>query len=117
MLDPTAQGNQLVSEAQEYRSAEEFQPFLSERDDAGYLYKIVSNNVIVKFPVVLRAGIDLDKDEVKFGFVLEVTSQAGLASSNKITVPIQINTGVMKLNKTGGNLKSDASAVSLKKKD
>jgi len=33
-----------------------------------FLYKIVANNTIMKFNVVLNKGFDIEKDEVKFGF-------------------------------------------------
>jgi len=39
------------------------------------MYKIVSNNVIMKFPLYLKQDFDIDKDEVKFAFKLVITKK------------------------------------------
>lgn len=36
------------------------------------MYKIVSNNVIMKFQITLNNGFDIEKDDVKFGFNLHI---------------------------------------------
>lgn len=117
-IDPSAQGNQLVTEAKEKRTAEEFAEHLSETQDTKYIYKIVSNNAIIKFKVSIKKEVkfNFDSDEVKFGFNLHVESKRGSKTIN-LSTPVKVNTGPMKMNKTGQNVASAQSSVSLKKGD
>ena len=48
---------------------------LADKADIGYMYKIVSNSNILKFPVTLRENFNVEKDEVKFGFNLHIESR------------------------------------------
>jgi hypothetical protein len=42
--------------------------YISNPADIDFMYKVVANNVIMKFPVYLKQGFNVEKDEVKFGF-------------------------------------------------
>lgn len=84
--------------------------------DFNFMYKIVANNVIMKFPVTLKTGFDIEKDEVKFGFYLTYEMKVSESSKKKIKVPIMINTGKLKINNTGGNYVSSAQSVASAKK-
>jgi len=78
------------------------------------MYKIVSNNVIIKFQVTLNVGFDIEKDDVKFGFNLHIEQKRTSTQTLNIKVPIVINTGKMKINNTGGNVSSAMSVASQK---
>jgi len=78
------------------------------------MYKIVSNNVIMKFQVTLNVGFDIDKDDVKFGFNLHIEQKRTSTQTLNMKVPIVINTGKMKINNTGGNVSSAMSVASQK---
>ena len=80
------------------------------------MYKIVSNNVIMKFPVTLKPGFDVDKDEVKFGFHLHVEQKRSATQSLELKVPIMVNTGKLKINTSGGAYVSSAESVASAKK-
>jgi hypothetical protein len=82
--DPTAQGNLLVTDAKELRTPEEMAPHCNERNDIKFCYKIVSNNVIMKFPVCVNQEYNVEQDDSKFGFMIEVKQGAG----EGIKVPI-----------------------------
>ena len=82
--DPTAQGNLLVSDAKELRSAEEMAPHCSENKDLRFCYKIVANNIIMKFPVCVSQDFNIEQDESKFGFIIEV--KAGQGEGIKVPV-------------------------------
>ena len=116
IIDPSAQGNQLVTDAKEKRTAEEFAEHLTEKQDASFVYKIVSNNAIVKFMVSIKPDVkfNFDADEVRFGFNLHIESVRG-SKTVAFSTPIKVNTGLMKINKSGGNVSSAASSISLKK--
>ena len=62
------------------------------------MYKLVSNNAIMKFPVILRKGFQLEKDELRFGFNLKVEIKRDNATTIRLSIPIMINTGIMKVN-------------------
>jgi hypothetical protein len=78
------------------------------------MYKIVSNNVIMKFQVTLNMGFDIEKDDVKFGFNLHIEQKRTATQTLNMKVPIVINTGKMKINNTGGNVSSAMSVASQK---
>jgi hypothetical protein len=78
------------------------------------MYKIVSNNVIMKFQVTLNVGFDIEKDDVKFGFNLHIEQKRTSTQTLNMKVPIVINTGKMKINNTGGNVSSAMSVASQK---
>ena len=78
------------------------------------MYKIVSNNVIMKFQVTLNLGFDIEKDDVKFGFNLHIEQKRTSTQTLNMKVPIVINTGKMKINNTGGNVSSAMSVASQK---
>jgi flagellar assembly factor FliW len=78
------------------------------------MYKIVSNNVIIKFQVTLNVGFDIEKDDVKFGFNLHIEQKRTSTQTLNMKVPIVINTGKMKINNTGGNVSSAMSVASQK---
>jgi hypothetical protein len=78
------------------------------------MYKIVSNNVIMKFQVTLNVGFDIEKDDVKFGFNLHIEQKRTATQTLNMKVPIVINTGKMKINNTGGNVSSAMSVASQK---
>ena len=111
--DPTAQGNLLVSDAKEKRSPEEMQEHLTNSKDVRFCYKIVANNVIMKFPVTIKESFNVEQDEAKFGFMIEVKQGQG----EGFKVPIQFNTGKLKFNTSGSNISSAASQASYKKTD
>ena len=75
IIDPAAQGNLITGNAEEKRSKEELLEAITESKDFNFMYKIVSNNVIMKFPVTLKSGFNVDKDEVKFGFYLHISQK------------------------------------------
>jgi hypothetical protein len=62
------------------------------------MYKLVANNAIMKFPVILRKGFQLEKDELRFGFNLKVEIKRDNATTIRLSIPIMINTGIMKVN-------------------
>jgi hypothetical protein len=78
------------------------------------MYKIVSNNVIMKLQVTLNVGFDIEKDDVKFGFNLHIEQKRTATQTLNMKVPIVINTGKMKINNTGGNVSSAMSVASQK---
>ena len=78
------------------------------------MYKIVSNNVIMKFQVTLNVGFDIEKDDVKFGFNLHIEQKRTSTQTLNMKVPIVINTGKMKINNTGGYVSSAMSVASQK---
>merc|ERR1712147_540654 len=100
--DPTAQGNLLVTDAKEKRSPEEMGEHLNNPKDVRFCYKIVSNNVIMKFPVNIREEFDVENDETKFGFVIEIKTGQGAG----IKVPVQISAGELKFTTSGSNVSS-----------
>jgi hypothetical protein len=75
------------------------------------MYKLVSNSNIMKFPVTLREAFNIEKDEVKFGFNLHIESKRSATQTLKMTIPIMVNTGKLKINNTGGNIISSAQSV------
>lgn len=98
----------ITGNAEEKRSKEELTAAITKPADFSFMYKIVANNVIMKFPVTLKTGFDIDKDEVKFGFYLTYEMKVSETSKKKIKVPIMINTGKLKINNTGGHYVSSA---------
>lgn len=116
IIDPAAQGNLITGNAEEKRSKEELEAVLSDKKDFNFMYKIVSNNVIMKFPVILKKDFDIDNEEVKFGFYLNYEMKISSTSKKIIKVPIMINTGKLKINNTGGNYVGSAESVASAKK-
>ena len=49
---------------------------LTEKADVRYLYKIVSNNIIIKFMVSIKPDFNIERDDVKFGFNLHLHGQS-----------------------------------------
>jgi len=76
------------------------------------MYKIVANSVIMKFAINLRNGFNVEKDEVKFGFYINMESRRSSTQTLKLKVPVSINTGKLKINNTGGNEKNITSGQS-----
>lgn len=84
-IDPAGGGNLITGNAEEKRSKEELLEVLTENADLPYMYKIVGNSNILKFPVTLKDCFDNEsfenekqeqfKDEVKFGFNLHIESK------------------------------------------
>ena len=70
------------------------------------MYKVASNTAILKFPVSLKKGFVVEKDDLKFGFILELDSKISSSQNLKVKVPVMINTGILKINNTGGNISS-----------
>ena len=62
------------------------------------MYKLVANNAILKFPVILRKGFQLEKDELRFGFNLKIEIKRDNATTIRLSIPIMINTGILKVN-------------------
>ena len=62
------------------------------------MYKLVANNAILKFPVILRKGVQLEKDELRFGFNLKIEIKRDNATTIRLSIPIMINTGILKVN-------------------
>lgn len=81
------------------------------------MYKVVSNSAILKFPVTLRKGFNVEKDDLKFGFDLQLEAKISSTQNLKVKVPIMINTGILKINNSGGNISSAQSVQSGKIKD
>ena len=75
VIDPAGGGNLVTGQAEEKRSKEELLEVLDDKADLGFMYKIVSNSNILKFPVTLKEGFNVEKDEVKFGFNLHIESR------------------------------------------
>ena len=84
-IDPAGGGNLITGNAEEKRSKEELLEVLTENADLPFMYKIVGNSNILKFPVTLKDSYDNEsfenekqeqfKDEVKFGFNLHIESK------------------------------------------
>jgi len=117
VIDPAAMGNLVSPNATEERTREELLESLETPSDVNFLYKVVSNSAIVKFPVTLRRGYNVDKDDLKFGFYLQIESKISSTQNLKVKVPIVVNTGVLKINNTGGNISSAQSVQSGRVKD
>lgn len=75
VIDPAGGGNLVTGQAEEKRGKEDLLEVLTDKADLGFMYKIVSNSSILKFPVTLREGFNVEKDEVKFGFNLHIESK------------------------------------------
>ena len=45
---------------------------VSNSKDINFMYKVVSNNAVMKFPVTLRKDFNVEKDDMKFGFYMHV---------------------------------------------
>lgn len=116
IIDPAAQGNLITGNAEERRSKEELLDVLTEPKDFNFMYKIVSNNVIMKFPVTLKPGFNVEKDEVKFGFYLHIQQKRSATQNLEVKVPIMVNTGKLKINTSGGAYVSSAQSVASAKK-
>ena len=81
-----------------------------------YLHPLNLNNVIMKFPVTLKPGYNIEKDELKFGFYLHIKLQKSSTQSLELKVPIMLNTGKLKINTSGGAYVSSAESVASAKK-
>lgn len=113
ILEKGAQGNVLANQnIDEKRTKEDLLPYCESNDDVRFLHKIVANNTIMKFSVTLKAGFDIEKDEVKFGFNIHIDSKRSNTQTLDMKVPIMINTGKLKLNQSGGNVSSAQSVQS-----
>lgn len=113
IIDKGAQGNVLANaNLDEKRKPEELAPYADNKEDLPFMYKIVANNTIMKFNVVLKPGFDIDKDEVKFGFNIHIDSKRSATQTLEMKVPVMINTGKLKLNQSGGNISSAQSVQS-----
>ena len=66
----------------------------------------------MKFPVTLRKDFNVEKDDMKFGFYMHVEYKISSSQAIKVKVPIMINTGIVKINASGGNISSAQSVVS-----
>ena len=85
IIDPSAAGNIMTGKGVdaegktvtivEKRAKEELVEALENKRDVNFMYKIVSNSVIMKFPVTLRKDVNIEKDDVKFGFNLTIDSK------------------------------------------
>jgi len=104
-----SQGTVIAETATDKRSREELMEHCSEPGDVAYMYKIVANNCIMKFPVTPRKNFNVETDEVKFAFNLVLIAQRGGA---EYKIPVVVNTGKLKLNTSGGNVSSAQSVVS-----
>ena len=62
------------------------------------MYKLVANNAIMKFPVVLKKGFQLEKDDLRLGFNLKVEIKRDNSTTVRLSIPIMINTGLLKVN-------------------
>ena len=62
------------------------------------MYKLVTNNAIMKFPVVLKKGFQIEKDELRFGFNFKVEIKRDNSTTIRLSIPIMINTGLLKVN-------------------
>jgi hypothetical protein len=54
VIDPAGGGNLVTGQADEKRNKEDFLEVLKNPADIHFMYKIVQNSNILKFPVVLR---------------------------------------------------------------
>ena len=70
---------------------------ISDSRDIKYMYKLVANNAILKFPIFLKKGFQLEKDELRFGFNLKVEIKRDNATTIRLSIPIMINTGLLKV--------------------
>lgn len=62
-IDPAGGGNLITGNAEEKRSEKELLEVLSENGDLPFMYKIVGNSNILKFPVTLKDSFDIDTYE------------------------------------------------------
>ena len=62
-IDPAGGGNLITGNAEEKRSKEELQEVLTENADLTFMYKIVGNSNILKFPVTLKDSFDIESFE------------------------------------------------------
>jgi hypothetical protein len=60
IIDPAGQGNLVTGVGDEKRTPEELMTVLDNPKDLPYMHKIVSNSAIMKFPVQLRKGFNID---------------------------------------------------------
>ena len=117
VIDPAAMSNLANPAAAEKRSKEELMESCGNQRDVGFMYKVVGNHAILKFPVTVRKGYNVEKDELKFGFNLQLESKISSTQNLKVTVPVVLNTGILKINNSGGNISSAQSVVSVRAKD
>ena len=61
---------------------------LSEKADIKFLYKIVSNNIIIKINVSISPEFIIEKDDVKFGFNLHLIKENSSGMTGTMKVPI-----------------------------
>ena len=71
---------------------------ISDSRDIRFMYKLVANNAIMKFPVVLKKGFQLEKDDLRLGFNLKVEIKRDNSTTVRLSIPIMINTGLLKVN-------------------
>ena len=71
---------------------------ISDSRDIRFMYKLVANNAIMKFPVILKKGFQLEKDDLRFGFNLKVEIKRDNSTTVRLSIPIMINTGLLKVN-------------------
>ena len=52
----------------------------------------------MKFPIVFKKGFQIEKDELRFGFNLKVEIKRDNSTTIRLSIPIMINTGLLKVN-------------------
>jgi len=90
------------------RSKEELLEYVASSEDIGFMYKVVSNNAILKFPLTIGENFNVEKDDVKFAFNIVLMQKKSKGQSIEMVLPVMFNTGKMKINNSGGNVISSA---------
>lgn len=117
VIDPAAMNNLANPNVAEKRTKEELAESVELSKDVSFMYKVTGNSAIMKFPVTLRKGFNVEKDDLRFGFLLQMEAKISSTQTLKVKVPIMINTGILKINNTGGNISSAQSVQSGRIKD
>lgn len=82
--------------------------YVKDKEDVEFMYKVIANNIIMKFPFSINPDFDLEKDEVKLAFKMVMEQKRG-GQTTKIVIPVALNSGKLKVNQTISSGQSTAS--------
>jgi len=112
-IDKNAQGTLISENSVEKRSKEELMEHVKDKEEVNFMYKVIANNAILKFPIYITEKFNIEGDDVKFGFNIVLSQKRSSGQSIEMKIPVVVNTGKLKLNQTGGNISSAQSSKSM----
>jgi hypothetical protein len=68
--DKKASGTVIQEDVKDKRTKEELLEYVSDNSDVDFMYKVIQNNSIMKFPVFVNKDFNIEQDEVKFAFCI-----------------------------------------------